>query len=274
MTARLLALAFICAVLAQGAARAAPLDDKKVLAFASFGYGRQGQDAYLRAYVDALVAGGMRTENIYVEYLNLNRDDDPEYARRRRELLLQQYRGKQIDLVTAVQQPALDYVLGELREVAPQAPLLAVNAGTPPLETLGQHALLQPPPNLFVRETLQQAFLLFPATEHIIVAVGTGPGDQKLKRQFQAVATEMGIRASVEYTDGLTFAGMARRVAEAPSNTIVFMLAVNRDFSGANATAAEMSNRIARAAPRRPSCCSASRSATGRWAARCSTWSS
>jgi two-component system, sensor histidine kinase and response regulator len=249
MKARLLALAALCAVLVQAAAaHAAALDDKKVLAFASFGYGRPGQDAYVRAYVDTLVAGGMRTENIYVEHLNLNRNDDPEYARRRRELLLQQYRGKQIDLVTAIQQPALDYVLGELREVAPQAPLLSVNAGSPPLETLGQHALLQPPPNLFVRETLQQAFLLFPATEHIIVAVGTGPGDQKLKRQFQTVATEMGIRARVEYTDGLTFAGMSKRAAEAPPNTIIFMLAVNRDFTGANATAAEMSNRIAKAA--------------------------
>ena len=251
MMARPLALAAACVAL-WAAAHAAPppaaLASKKVLALVSFGYGRPGLDLYVRAYVDGLVAGGMRTENIAVEYLNLNRSDDPEYARLRRELLLRQYGGKQIDLITALQQPALDYALGELRELAPQAPMIAVNTATPSPEMLGQRALLMPPPDLFVRDTLQHALLLFPATERIIVSVGTGPGDQKLKRQFQTVLTEMGVRASVEYTDGLAFDGMVKRVALAPPNTIVFMLLINRDLGGAIATPAEMATRIAGAA--------------------------
>jgi two-component system sensor histidine kinase/response regulator len=226
----------------------APLADKHVLVLVSYAYGRPGQDVFVRGYVDALSAGGVPIENIMVEYLNLNHATDPELARRKRELLLQQYGGKRIDLIAALQHPALDYGLGELKSLAPLAPVIAVNAMAPSPEMLGRHALLMPPPDLFVRETLQQAFQLFPATERVIVSVGVGADDQTVKRQIQALVAEQGIRAAVEYTDTLPFAGMLQRVAEAPPNTIVLTAPMNRDLTGALSNPGVMSTAIARAA--------------------------
>jgi two-component system sensor histidine kinase/response regulator len=224
------------------------LAGKRVLILAPYGYGRPGVDSFLRSYVDGLAAGGMARNDILVEYLNLNREGAPGYRARLTEMLLQQHAGKRVDLVVTLQQPALDFALGELKDLAPTAPIHAFDTVAPPLASLGRHSLLLPPPQLSYRPTLQQALLLFPDTERVIVAVGASPADQKAKRQIQAAVAEMGLRQHVEYTDGLTLAGMLERVAAAPPHSIVLAAPVNQDLQGATITYFEMANRLARSA--------------------------
>ncbi len=236
-----------------GAAPVAPniaqpqLEGKRILLLSPYGYGRPGLDSFVRSYVDRLRAGGMRSEDILVEHLNLNRAAGPAYPARLRELLLAQYGGKPVDLILALQQPSLDFVLGELKELAPDAPILSVNAALPPGGSLGRHALLVPPMVLPVRETLEQALRLFPSTERVIMVVGAAPSDQQDKRQLEAAVAAMGLRQQVEYTDALPLAGMLARVAAAPPDSIVLLAQVNRDRNGAATSYGEFALRASRA---------------------------
>src|SRR5687768_8416590 len=109
------------------AGQPAALAGKRVLLLAPYGYGRPGQDSFVRSYVDTLAAGGMGAEYTLVEHLNLNRGEGPQYRQRVRDLVLLQHQGKRIDLIMAVQQPALDFALDELKDLAPDAPILSVN---------------------------------------------------------------------------------------------------------------------------------------------------
>jgi two-component system sensor histidine kinase/response regulator len=246
----------LCAALWLGAPLAAPyvapapsaLAGKRVLLLAPYGYGRPGQDSFVRSYVDTLAAGGLSAENTVVEFLNLNRGAGPAYRARVRDLLIEQQQGRKIDLIMAVQQPALDFALDELQGLAPEAPVLSVNAAAPPLARLGRHRLLMPPPDLQVRTTLEQALLLFPATESMIVAVGASEHDQIVKRQIAGVVAEMGLRLRVEYTDALPFDAMVARVGQAPARSIVLIGSLNRDVSGASISFLEMALKISRAA--------------------------
>ncbi|MES3021466.1 MAG: ATP-binding protein [Pseudomonadota bacterium] len=242
-----------CGALWPAPAAAAPapaaLAGKRVVLLTSYGYGREGQDSFVRNYVESLAAGGMVTDNaLVVHYLDLGREAGAGHRRRVRELVLAQHQGKRIDLVVAVQQPALDFLLDELKELAPRSPVLSIDASAPSPARLAGHALLLPPPGLHVRATLEQALKLFPDTESMIVAVGASDHDQKAKRQIESVVAAMGLRMRVEYTDALTFDAMAARVARAPPRSIVLLGSLYQDAAGTNTSFLDMALRLTRAA--------------------------
>ena len=137
MTRALLALLLWLAAAGAWADTPAAPAGKHVLVLASYAYGRPGLDSFIRSHVEALVKGGLQRDDVMVEYLNLNRDNGPQYRARLRQMLLDQYQDKQIDFIVVLQQPALDYLLGELKELAPQAPILGMDVATPAGPDLG-----------------------------------------------------------------------------------------------------------------------------------------
>jgi two-component system, sensor histidine kinase and response regulator len=240
---RLLRAVLMLAIVLPGAAQAAETINKNVLVLASYGYGRPGVESFVRPYVEAVVAGGVRQETLSVEYLNLNRNAGPEFRQRIHDLLAAQYKNERIDLIVTLQQPALDYALGELRELAAGIPIIAIDA-VPPAQP-GQQALMVTPRDLHVRGTLEQALKLYPDTERIIVAVGAGPADQRAKQYVQGVLAEMNRRLVVEYMDSMSVDEMEQHVAAAPRRSIVLMSPVNRDARGTPVTAGVVQQRLA-----------------------------
>ncbi len=217
---------------------------KRVLVLISYSFGRPGVDSFAHTFIDTLVAAGARSENVIVEYLNLNRNISPEARAHMRDLQLLRYRDQPLDLIVTAQQPALDYALNELRELAPQAPLLTLDAIAPPAAALGQHRLLLAPQELDFRRTVEQALQLFPGTERIIVALGVAPADAVSKPEIDAAIAAIGARVALEYIDHLPFDAMLDRVANAPPHSVVLAHSLNRDVTGANSTSAEMVKRV------------------------------
>jgi two-component system sensor histidine kinase/response regulator len=221
------------------------LADKRVLVLVPFAYGRPGLDNFVRHYVNALRKGGMRPDHIVVEHLGLERDPSPQHRRRVRDLMLARHAGKPFDFIAPLQQNALDFALEELTELAPDAPILALDSVSPEPSTLGRHRLLLALPQPSVHTTLQQALLLFPATERLIVAVGAAPSDQKAKQLMASVISQMGLRIAVEYTDALALPAMLDRVAAAPPHTIILAGPITRDASGAALVSYDTVNALA-----------------------------
>ena len=230
------------------AAAPEPLAGKRVLILSSYGYGRPGVDSFVRTYTDALNASGLARSNIMVEYLHLDRATTPGYRERVRELLFLQHGDKPVDLVLALQQPAQDYLLSDLKDLAPEAPVILFNAVPPGGAGFGRHPILSFAPDKAIQGTLEQAFRLFPDTERVIVAVGVSPADQTEKKQIQEALATLGRRAVVEYTDHLPMAGMLDKVAAAPPRSIILLSLVNRDVSGAAVIPAEFGTALIRAA--------------------------
>ncbi len=226
----------------------APLADKRVLVLGSYGYGRPGVDIFMRSFIDTLNHHGVARANIAVEYLHLDRDTTPGYRRRVRELVMLAHAGKRIDLVVALQQPAQEFLLDDLKDLAPEAPVVVFNAIEPGDTSFNRHPVLSFAPGEAVRRTMQEAFLLFPDTERIIVAVGASPSDQTEKAHIETALATLGHRAVVEYTDGLAASAMIDKVASAPPRTVVLLSLVNRDVTGANVIPAEFGVALARAA--------------------------
>ena len=233
---------------APGPDAGAALSTKRVLVLVPYAFGRPGLDSFVRHYSEGLRRGGIAQQNILVEYLGLERSAGTDERRRIAELMRLRHGGKPIDFISALQQPGLDFVLDELKDLAPEAPVLALDAAVPGQAALGRHRLLLPLPQPGIQGTLQQALQLFPASERLIVAVGASPTDQKTKAMIASIVAQMGLRIAVEYTDGLSMAGMLERVASAPPHTIVLVGPLNTDALGAPLVPAEAALALANSA--------------------------
>ncbi|HAT31042.1 MAG TPA: hypothetical protein DCW29_09395 [Janthinobacterium sp.] len=231
---------------------------KRILFLTAYGYGRAGVESFTRSYVAELKAGGLGGEDVMVEYLNLNRDDGPLLRERMRELLLLRYAARKPDLIVALQAPALAYLLGPLKDLSRDTPLLAVSGSAAADAPAASAAPAAPAPAvahvwrqsgaLDVAGTLRQALALFPATRRVVVALGAGEADQDLKRSTQAAAAAWGGKLEFDYLDGLSLAQMKRRVAALPPGSILLCGSVNRDRDGVPTTPLQLAAELTRVA--------------------------
>lgn len=247
-------LLILCAAAAAPAlaASAAPLHQgQRVLVLNAYDYGRAGVESYTRTYVAAMAAAGLASENIMVEHLNLNTQGDPALRNEMRDLLLLRYTkmmGRKADLIIAMQQPALDFLLSDLAPLARGVPVLAINTSGKALPAGSPLAIWQQKANVDFPGTLAQAMALFPETKTIVMAVGASEADQALKRNMQHAAQAWQGRVYVEYLDGLTLAQMRVKVAHLPADTLLVAGNVNHDVAGAIATPVQFAGELARLA--------------------------
>jgi two-component system sensor histidine kinase/response regulator len=231
---------------APAAAAGVALADKRVLFLSPFGFGRASVDLFMRRYVEAMARGGLGTENVMVEYLNLNRNLGADYRTRVRELLLFQYHARPPDLIVSVQQPALAYALDELRDFAPGVPLLAASAQ--PVTSSGARPLLLQTPEIDLRATFDQATLLFPDTERVLVVVGSSEADLGFKQRVAAALAASGSTLAVEYTDGMRKDAVLARAAALPPRSIVLAASINRDVDGVPVSSSDFLVQVGRSA--------------------------
>ncbi|OEZ56211.1 autoinducer 2 sensor kinase/phosphatase LuxQ [Janthinobacterium sp. HH100] len=222
-----------------------------MLVLNAYDYGRAGVESYTRTYVAAMAAAGLASEDIMVEHLNLNTQGDPALRNEMRDLLLLRYTqmmGRKADLIIAMQQPALDFLLSDLAPLARGVPVLAINTSGKALPAGSPLAIWQQKANVDFPGTLAQAMALFPETKTIVMAVGVSEADQALKRSLQQAAQAWQGRVYVEYLDGLTLAQMRVKVAHLPADTLLVAGNVNRDVAGAIATPVQFAGELARLA--------------------------
>ncbi|MFH0996009.1 MAG: PAS domain S-box protein [Pseudomonadota bacterium] len=206
--------------------------EHKILFLRSYGYGRQGPEIYNSKFFSVLLDAGMDPEDVMLEYLDLNRNRDMEYRTKKRDLILYQYLGKQIDLIVAVEQPALIFLLEELKDLAPGVPVMAINATVPTDRPTSGHRFLQKTVNLDFKGTLERALELFPKTRRVVVVTGAAEQDLAVKTESQATADLWKEKLEFEYTDHMSMAEILRRIANLPPQTIVIYRAINSDRTG------------------------------------------
>ncbi|MDN2709497.1 ATP-binding protein [Janthinobacterium sp. SUN118] len=249
--ALLLALCLATGVAAAAAPLPAPAHGQRILFLNAYDYGRAGVESYTRTYVAAMTAAGLASEDIMVEHLNLNTQGDPALRNEMRDLLLLRYTqmmGRKVDLIVAMQQPALDYLVSDLAPLARGVPVLAINTSGKALPAGSPAVIWQQKANVDFPGTLAQAMALFPDTRTIVMAVGASEADQVLKRSMQQAAQAWRGKVAMQYLDGLTLAQMRAAVAQLPADTVLVVSNVNRDAAGAIATPVQFAGELARLA--------------------------
>lgn len=245
--AAVLALWSACwSTVAAGAAPAKSPADYQVLMVSPYGQGLLGVDQYIRIATDSLVRAGLRSDNIHVEYLDLDRHSDPAYREMMRRLMRLKHGGRRIDAVFTLTQPALDFMLHDVPDVAPDAPLLAVRAETAAVPP-GRH-VVQLAQRFDYDTEFAQALALFPRTRQVLIFIGDIDDDRRELAAMHASLARLAPGLVVSDTSKMTLEQARDRVARLPDDAIVIDFGMRRDRAGRDYAAFETRTMIARAA--------------------------
>ncbi|SFN94674.1 PAS domain S-box-containing protein [Formivibrio citricus] len=237
-----------CAFLAQPV-QAADLSQKRILLLYAYGYGGRGVELFSDGFFKSMTEAGFPVTNVHAEYLDLQRNRDvPGYREELREILHKKYAQRRIDLIVTLQQPALEFLLAEGREIAPQAPVITIQH-RPLLETEKRGRSIVGEVNQFdIKGTLARALELFPQTQRVVFVSGSSAADIKVAEQAAQVAQPWKERLAFEYTIGMTLDDILQRVASLPPKSLIVFTQYNVDAKGRVALAYEAENMIVKAA--------------------------
>ncbi|MYN05116.1 response regulator [Pseudoduganella sp. DS3] len=210
----------------------ARLAQAHVLLLNSYGPGRPGFDSITDAFIRRLRDGGIPLEHIHVEYLHLNQPNAERATPARRDMVLAQYGGQRMDLVIALQQPALNFALHELAALAPKAPLLAdampstVQLAASP-RPIFQYAIVPD-----VGATMRQAMQLLPRTRRVVLTGGMAEADRAFQRQAEVELAPWLRKVQVEFLQNMSWPEQLRYINNLTPDTVVLAGMFNRDRDG------------------------------------------
>ena len=173
---------------------------KHVLLLYTYGDGLPAYQKATPAFLSVMEAGGININDLFFEYLDLQRNNNAEYRQKLADLLRYKYAKHQIGLIVTVHTAALNFLLDEGKGLFPDAPVfsyLIVNPELIEARNTGRR-ILQRPQNLDMTGTLEIALKMFPQTRKIVFVTGTAEGDRRFEHDaqayFRALARQAGIR--------------------------------------------------------------------------------
>jgi PAS domain S-box-containing protein len=202
------------------------------------------------AFLSAMRAGGININDLFFEYLDLQRNDNPEYRRRLANLLRYKYPGGKVDLIVTVHTWALNFLLEEGKALCPGAPVFSYLMVRPELieAKKTERRILLRPQFLDMGGTLEIALKMFPKTRKIVLVTGAAPGDRNLEHELKDAFEPWREKLEIESTSDRSVEDMVRGVSNLPSRSIVIYNNVFSDKTGRTFIPLEVGKRVAQAA--------------------------
>ena len=222
---------------------------RTILLLYSYGYGGRGVELFSDGFFKAITDAGFSASNVYAEYLDLQRNSAvPEYKSELLDVFRKKYAKRHIDLVVTVQQPALEFLLNDAQDIAPEAPVITIQQGALPGTEKSNRRIVGEVNRFDIRGTLERALELFPQTRLVLFASGSSEADRNIVDEATLVARSWSDRLQFEYTTGLSLDEILQKVAQLPPHSIIIFTQYNHDAKNRVALAYEVENMIVKAA--------------------------
>jgi signal transduction histidine kinase len=198
---------------------------------------------------DTFKAGLRGNVEFLSESLNLSQFKDPGYAPMVRDYLGRKYATKRPDLIVAVMEPALEFVLRERQSVFAGVPIVfcGVDASDPDIRSL--------PPDVtgvLVKRnfgpTVETALRLQPDTQNVYVIGGTSPFDRRMQAIARTNLAPYKKRVRITYLTNLAMPQLLAAVARLPPRSSILYLTLFNDGAGRSFVPHDALEQIASAA--------------------------
>jgi len=185
----------------------------------------------------------------YSESLNISQFGGSDYQDVLRDYFRRKYQGREVDLIIAVMEPSLDFLLRNADALFPGVPIVFCGANPSDVEKL---SLPDNVTGVLVKRdfapTLDVALRLQPATRHVFVIGGTSRFDRQIQAGARRDLTAWESRLKITWLDQLSMEQLLSKVSALPSNSIIYYLTVFVDGRGEAFIPHEALTRIARGA--------------------------
>ena len=219
-----------------------------VLVLYSYGYGGRGVEVFSDGLIAAMTARGVAVNDLFFEYLDLERHKDPEYRVRLVQSLNRKYEKEDIGIVVTVQQPALDFLLQDGIGIAPGKPVVSVQAQVPSDASARERQIVSRLAHFDISGTLKQAVQIFPQTQNVLFVSGSSPADRRMAEEASKVAANWDNKLNFEYTTGLSFEQIIQKSQNLPAHSLIVFTQYNDDMKGHVALAYEVEGAIVKVA--------------------------
>jgi len=222
VTALLVTVALLVTSSAQAHSDAGP---KRVLVLYWYNKDYPGNILFDQNLQEALNSAQAGPIEYYPEYLESNRFPGEKQSLLLRDYLKNKYADREIDVVIAVSDPPLEFLLKYRGELFPEASLVFVAVKCPTREQLqaGQGITGILPANTH-KETIELALRLHPNTQEVFVISGTLEGDKRWEGPAREVLKHYEDRVKITYLTDLPLNNLIATTGGLPDGSIVLWL--------------------------------------------------
>lgn len=169
----------------------------------------------------------------FVEFLDTKNFPGKEHFASLKEVYRQKYRNARITMVIACDNPALEFILENRKELAPEASVVfcGVNGYNPGM-IADADRITGIAENLDIEGTLEVALSLRPGTKTVVAMHDFTVSGLGTRRLFDAVAPRFADRVRFDILPDLPMSEILQRVSELPADAIVLALSYSRDRNG------------------------------------------
>ena len=225
-------------------------EHKAVLLLSGAQYGLPVSDTLTTSAVDALRDKGLSFSHVYVEMLDLVRNNTPQWRTMLAELLRHKISQADIGLVITQNQAALEFIAQEGHSIVPaDVPVLATLVSNPAIAWQGPaRPVLSIISRWDIPGTIHYGMELFPRTKRLVVIGGAGSAQAAFYEQSSAAAASLAKNIEIEDTSALPYEDMLLRVATLPADSLVLLGTYFADITGRNFVPADVAAEIAKKA--------------------------
>jgi PAS domain S-box-containing protein len=190
--------------------------------------------------------------DISVEYLDAKRYPEKRNLVRVKNILIEKYRGKKIDLIVALDDPAAELLSDYHNELFPGIPV--VLAGVSDFNIYansGRKKMTGVIEKQEIRKTIDTALTLHPETKEILSVSDSSVSGVAARRNMESLAHLFSGRVKISFLQPGTFDEARAAIADLPSNAIVLLNSFTIDSAGKTVSTGE-STRLIVSASRAP----------------------
>ncbi|MDS4021405.1 MAG: ABC transporter substrate binding protein [Candidatus Competibacter sp.] len=185
-----------------------------------------------------------------IEYLDTKRFPDPDYLALLENYLVRKYQGRRVDLLIALDNPALDLVLKYRQDLFPGVPVVFAGInGFLPEWLQGRDKITGVAETQDMAGTLELALRLHPRTKNVVVVHDYTASGLAVRREVDAILPAFRDRVNVTFSPDVPFAELEQQLKALPPDTVVLLPTYVTDRDGPVFGREESTRRIAAASP-------------------------
>jgi PAS domain S-box-containing protein len=221
---------------------------KRVVLLYAYGNGLPAYQKATPAFLSLMTAGGINLNDLFFEYLDLQRNRSAEYRQNLADSLRYKFAKSNADLIVAVHTEALNFLLDEGKGLFPDAPVFSYLVVRPELIEAKnpRRRVLIRPQSLDMKGTLEIALKMFSQTRRIVFVTGTAAQrlEYQAKRDFEPWRNKL----EFDFTSDRSVEEILQSVASLPPQSIVIYCNVFSDKTGRTFIPRDVGKMVAKAA--------------------------
>lgn len=194
-----------------------------------------------------LRSGGISSQNMFFESLDLRRNPGPEHRKLLVEQMRVRYGHRKFDLIITMYPEALEFALKDCGDLLPDIPIIALYLPKRFDVPEKNRSITGHFPTLDIIGTLEIALKLVPGAKRLYVVSGAHEVDKRAEDQARRDLKKWEPELEVLYLSHMPLADILTAISNAPPGSIILLLGFSRDVAGKNQTSPEVAQQLSQA---------------------------